>query len=126
MKGDVKQTRWAQSRSGSGVGGSGPSGVGGPGPGLVVRGQGSGVRGSWVDGSGVQGSGGSVGPGVRVAGLEVGAHRAPRLLVYHILLQSRPKSNNKSLQVFQVCELVLQERVLSFVDISVVSPGSTF
>ena len=61
---------------GSGVGGPG-SGVGGPG--VVVRGPG--VRGL---GSGVRGSGGSGGPGGRAAGLEVGAQRAPRLLVKDI------------------------------------------
>ena len=31
----------------------------------------------------VRGSGGSVGPGVRAGGLEVGAQRAPRLLVHY-------------------------------------------
>ena len=47
---------------------------------LVVGGPRSGVRGR---GSGVGGprSGGLVGPGVRAAGLEVRAQRAPRLLL---------------------------------------------
>ena len=52
----------------------------------VVRGRGSGVGGpgSWVGGPG---SGGPVGPGVRAAGLEVGAQRAPRLLVLRYFLR---------------------------------------
>ena len=49
---------------------------------LTLR-KGSGVRGR---GSGVggPGSGGPMGPGVRAAGLEVGAQRAPRFLVRYI------------------------------------------
>ena len=57
---EIKQAQRAQSRPGSGVGGP-RSRVGG------------------------LGSGGPVVPGVRAAGLEVGAQRAPRLLVSHIL-----------------------------------------
>ena len=49
------------------------SGVGGPE--LVVR------------GPGCPGSGGPVGPGVRAAGLEVGAQLAPRLLVVYSCCQ---------------------------------------
>ena len=60
VKDKVKQTRWAQSRSGSG----------GPGSGVGGRGLGSGIGGP-----------GSGSGRVRAGGLEVGAQRVPRLLV---------------------------------------------
>ena len=60
------------------------SGVRGPGSGSGVECPGSAVRG-WGSEVGGPGSGfwGSSGSGIRAAGLEVGAQRAPRLLVYH-------------------------------------------
>ena len=66
VKDEVKQTRWAQSRSG-------------------IRGQWSRIGGPVGPVS--SGSGGSVclvGSGVRAMGLEVGAQRAPRFLVLYI------------------------------------------
>ena len=63
------------------------------GRGSRVGGPGSGVGGP---GSGGPGSGGPVGPGVRAAGLEVGAQRAPRLLVLSIIFTEVLCSKDKT------------------------------